>query len=202
LSQSDNLQKPTARSDTRRLTGIALFAALSVALSLSPLKFPAPYAPFLFYELWEIPVVAIVLLYGYYAGLSVAFLNTVVLLLVFPGASPSGPIYNFIALVATITAMVALLKVPNFFRLGSWTKVLGVTSLAIIVRVVVMTVVNYYFLQLTPPLGFSMPPSAVILVLPLIAFFNATVVLYSVPIGCAVVKSISGRFRIRLAHSI
>jgi hypothetical protein len=48
---------------------------------------------------------------------------------------------------------------------------------------VVMTVVNYVTLQQPYPLGFELEEIAVIASLPLTALFNATVVLYTIPIG-------------------
>jgi len=54
--------------DSKTLATIAVFAALTVVLSLSPVKIPAPYAPFLIYQLWEIPIVAAFLLYGLRVG--------------------------------------------------------------------------------------------------------------------------------------
>ncbi len=203
MAQSNGVQKPLPESGTRRLTGIALFAALAVALSLSPLKVLAPYPPFaLYYELWEIPIVAITLIYGVYAGFSVDLLNTVVLLLVFPGASPTGPIYNLIAVVATLGAFSLSYKTFNLARFRSRVAIATVTTLAILVRVGVMTVVNFAFLQQSAPLGFSLPEKVVVPLLPFIAFFNATVVLYSVPLGYAVVKAISPRFRAKMAYGV
>ncbi|MBS7628774.1 hypothetical protein KEJ23_02185, partial [Candidatus Bathyarchaeota archaeon] len=61
---------------SKTVTTIAIFTALSVALVLSPAKVPAPYAPFLKYQIWEIPIVAAFLLYGPSVGVTVSCMNT------------------------------------------------------------------------------------------------------------------------------
>ena len=57
------------------------------------------------------------------------------------------------------------------------------TALGIIMRVAVMTIVNWIFLPYPPPIGFSMPAEAVVTMLPVVGFFNVTLALYTVPIG-------------------
>ncbi len=63
------------------------------------------------------------------------------------------------------------------------------TGSGILVRSVAMMAFNFLLLPLPPPIGFSDPTQAVIPILPLIAFFNATVVLYSVPFAYVVVRA-------------
>ena len=86
--------------NTKRLTLIIIFIALTTALNLAGPKIPAPYAPFLYYQLWEIPIVIAFLAMGPKAGITVAGINTLILLVVFPGALPTGPFYNFIAVLS------------------------------------------------------------------------------------------------------
>ncbi len=75
------------------LTGIALFAALAIMLNFL-IKVPAPYLPFLYYEVWEIPIIAVLLIFGIYSALAVSILNAAVLIVAFPGNLPTGPLYN------------------------------------------------------------------------------------------------------------
>ena len=56
--------------------------------------------------------------------------------------------------------------------------------------VIVMTIVNWTFLPFPPPIGFSMPSEAVIAVIPIIGFFNATLALYTIPIGYILAKAV------------
>ena len=101
----NNMRQPPLRSRTQKLTGVALFAAIAIILNFL-IKIPAPYAPFLFYEVWEVPLVAVLLLFGIYVAVSVSLINTVALLLVFPGALPTGPFYNLAAVLVTLAAVV------------------------------------------------------------------------------------------------
>lgn len=64
--------------DSKTIATIAIFTALSVVLVLSPAKVPAPYAPFLKYQVWEIPIVAAFLLYGPQVGVAISVMNTLI----------------------------------------------------------------------------------------------------------------------------
>jgi len=81
--------------NTKTLALTIVFAAVTVALNpaFTNIAFPAPYAIFLYYQIWEIPIVAAFLIGGPKTGVFISILNTVVLLAVFPGASPTGPFY-------------------------------------------------------------------------------------------------------------
>jgi len=58
---------------------------------------------------------------------------------------------------------------------------------------VAMTFVNWTFLPYPPPIGFSIPAEALPVILPSIAFFNATLTLYTIPLGYIFAKAIKGR---------
>jgi len=61
-----------------------------------------------------------------------------------------------------------------------------------------MTVVNYVTLPQGYPIGFGIPESAVLtLYLPSIALFNATVVLYTVPLGEFISDVVKSRTRFK-----
>jgi riboflavin transporter FmnP len=81
---------------TKELTLTIIFAVLTIVLNpeISKIAFPAPYAPFLIYQIWEIPIVAALLLLSLRSAVAIAGLNAVVLFALFQGASPLGPFYN------------------------------------------------------------------------------------------------------------
>src|SRR3990170_1428712 len=85
--------------NTKTLALTIVFAAVTIALNpaFTNLALPAPYALFLYYQIWEIPIVVAFVLSGPKSGVTIAVLNTAVLLAVFPGASPTGPFYNLAA---------------------------------------------------------------------------------------------------------
>ena len=76
------------------------------------------------------------------------------------------------------------------------------TGLAMLVRAVVMSYVNYFLLPFSPPLGFSTPDTYVITIIPLIVFFNATLALYTVPLGYAGVRAATQRLHFKLAYPL
>ena len=178
--------------NSKRISVIAVFAALTIVLNMSPIKIPAPYAPFLFYQIWEIPIVTTTLLFGFGIGIVVSLVNTLILLVAFPGALPTGPIYNLIAIISTLFGLFIISKIiSSRFNIQQNNIVVVIsTILGIIMRVIVMTIVNWTFLPFPPPIGFSMPSEAVIAVIPIIGFFNATLALYTIPIGYILAKAV------------
>ncbi len=171
--------------NSKTISIVAIFAAFAVALNLSPVKVPAPYAPFLIYQLWEIPIVAALLLFGPRIGVAVAVINTLVLLAVFPGALPTGPFYNLAAVLSMLFGIYVTLRLAaKVSKMRSETLIIvSSTALGTVWRVGVMTIMNWILLRYPPPVGYSMPEVAVLGVLPLIGIFNLTLALYTVPLG-------------------
>jgi riboflavin transporter FmnP len=187
-----------------RVAVVIVFAALTLILSLSPLKFPAPYAPFLYYQFWEVPIVAAFFIYGFRVGVSIALINTLILLLVFPGANPSGPLYNLAAIVSMLTGMWLILNISRRMGIGGWRRlIILVVVLGIVFRVAMMSIMNYLCLQQPPPIGFALPVYVVIAYLPLIAIFNSSLAAYTIPLGFILASSVSsiGGISIRMIGS-
>jgi riboflavin transporter FmnP len=175
--------------NTRIIAAVITFAALTIVLNLSPLKFPAPYAPFLIYQVWEIPIVAGFLLYGATFGILVAIMNTAVLLAVFPGDLPTGPFYNLAAVLSMLLG-IGIAKfiaerraVKNEVVLASVFTFSGLT-----LRTVIMGIVNWVFLRFPPPVGYSLNEFAIIASIPLVMIFNATLALYTIPTGYSLAR--------------
>ena len=184
-----------SRMDSKKISIIAVFTALAIVLNMSPIKIPAPYAPFLFYQIWEIPIVTVTLLYGFNIGIIISVINTLILLIVFPGALPTGPIYNLIAILSMILGIYFNVKymAARFDKQQEKMTTVFSTTTGIIMRVLAMTIVNWVFLPYPPPVGFSMPQQAIAPLIPLIAFFNATLALYTIPIGYALNREVRKR---------
>jgi len=189
--------------NTKALAATIVFAALTIALNpaISGIGIPAPYAPFLIYGLWEIPIVAAFILISPAVGILISLLNSVVLFAFFPGSLPTGPFYNLIAIFSMMLGVYVGRRFfaskptqgPNVVKIAA-----ASTILAIIIRVAVMTIVNYVTLPQDYPIGFGLPVSAVLTVyLPPIALFNATVVLYTVPLGEFIADVVKSRLRFR-----
>ena len=186
--------------DSKKISVVAVFTALTIVLNMSPIKIPAPYAPFLFYQIWEIPIVTATLLYGFNIGIIIAVTNTLILLIAFPGALPTGPIYNLIAILSMLFGIYFNVKyiVSLVYKQQETMITIFSTTTGIIMRVLVMTIVNWIFLPYPPPVRFSMPKKASIPLIPLIAFFNATLALYTIPVGYALNRAV--RTRVALFH--
>ena len=183
------------RINSKTITIIAVFAAVSIVLSLSPLKFSAPFAPFLYYQLWEIAIVTAFLLYGIKVGFAISIVNTVVLLLVFPGDLPTGPIYNLIAVISTLVGVYIIQRgLGKRFNKGKETILTALsTASAIILRVTNMTIVNWIVLRYPPPFGYSIPVSELPTILSVTALFNITIVLYTIPIAYIIARAVGIR---------
>jgi len=175
--------------NTRAIAAVIIFAALTVALNLSPVKIPAPYAPFLFYQIWEIPIVAAFILLGGRAGVLIALLNTMMLLALFPGALPTGPFYNLAAVLSMLLGIgVARILAEKHAPKHEGLVASLMTVSGIACRTVVMATMNYALLRFPPPVGYGMPEEAIIATIPLVTAFNITLALYTIPIGYSLAK--------------
>jgi riboflavin transporter FmnP len=183
------LGRQEMKLNTKTIAVIIIFSAFTIALNLAPIKIPAPYAPFLIYQIWEIPIVAALLLYGIEVGVFIALINTTILIFAFPGALPTGPLYNF----AAILSMLLGITITEFL-LGKHSpknEALSValfTSSGIILRASVMALMNWALLRFPPPVGYGMPEEAIIATVPLVVIFNITLALYTIPIGYSLAK--------------
>jgi len=174
-----------------------LFSALlinyTVTLNLLSPKIAAPFAPFLYYQIWEIPIVVAFLLYGSSVGAAISIVNTLLLLAYFPGSLPTGPLYNLAAVLSTLLGLYIVHRFTSEYSsrkretlIISSSTALGATS-----RVGVMSVVNWIFLQYPYPIGYNLPLKAVEAMLPIIGLFNATLALYTIPMGYLLAKAVS-----------
>ena len=194
---------------TAVLASDIVFAAVTVALnpSISGIGIPAPYAPFLEYQIWEIPIVASFLLYGAKYGVTIGILNSFVLLAIFmgPGGLPAAPFYNLIANLSMMLGVYVpqiVSKVRNQHREPEQSAnhtqktallITSSTVIGITLRVVVMSAVNFLVLGYGYPLGYNMPQGAIVASLPLIALFNSTLALYTIPVGYTIANVVRAR---------
>jgi len=186
-------------SGSRRLSLIALFTALAVVLNLA-IAVPAPYEPFLLYEVWEVPILLGVLILGFWDGTTVAVLNTLLLEAYRPGALPVAPLYN---LAAQLSMFAGVLPVDRAARKRGWEGrklVPAATAAGATLRTAVMTVVNGIILPLPYPVGFGsglfpITQADVPGLLVPIGAFNFTIALYTVPLAYTLVRAVESRYR-------
>jgi riboflavin transporter FmnP len=192
--------------NTKTLAFIIVFTALTIAINIAGPKIPAPYAPFLLYQLWEIPIVFAFLALGVVAGLTIAGINTVILLVYYPGPILFGPLYNLFAILAMVLGifipyLIATRRckenLPTFLRQHAKMIIISATGLGILFRVAITSFTNYFLLQQPAPVGLSYPPEAAFAFLPLSVLFNATVALYTIPIAIAITIAVTSMIKLK-----
>jgi len=174
--------------NTKAIAITIAFAALAIALNpaVTGIGVPFPPIPGLIYNLWEIVIITAFLLMGFKSGISIALINALFLFTVFPGPSrPMYPLNNTAAVLSTLTGIFIVDRLTNRgfqkenIKPGAKT-VASSTGLAILCRVVVMAPLMYVNAALINGLPI---PVVLRFVLPLQAVFNATLLLYAVPVG-------------------
>jgi riboflavin transporter FmnP len=186
---------------SRKISAVALFAALTIVLNLT-VRIPAPYATFLIYEVWEVPILAAFLIFGAWVGILVAIVNLLSLIVIFPGIILTGPLYNLAAILATMLGIYLLHRTLTSAKKRVKVVVIGTTLFGALSRVLIMTIVNGLFLPMSPPIGFNVPFSALPNLLILIAIFNASLALYTIPLAYSILKAVASRYRLAVAYSI
>jgi riboflavin transporter FmnP len=202
--------------NTKKLSLTIVFAALAIALnpSFTYISFAAPFAQGLIYQIWEIPIVVAFLIISPVAGLGVSLLNSAVLFAIFPGALPTGPAYNLAASLSmqagifaavAIGKRVACSKNPdiNILSLTKWATI--ATAMGILTRVVFMSVLLYFALPQPFPIGyrsFGFDQTATIAYLPFAAIFNATLALYTIPIGWLIAQRVQKVLHLTMPQEI
>jgi riboflavin transporter FmnP len=191
--------------DTKRLSLTIVFAALAIALNptFTYISFAAPFAQGLIYQIWEIPIVVAFLIISPAAGLAISLLNTAVLFALFPGILPTGPAYNLAATLSMQVGIYAALiigkriacrknKDPNILFKPKWAA--AATTLGILTRVAFMSVLLYFALPQPAPIGFAsygFNQAVTNAYLPFAAIFNASLALYTIPIGFFIANRVS-----------
>jgi hypothetical protein len=66
----------------------------------------------------------------------------------------------------------------------------SLTVSGVAVRTLVMALVNYVCLRFTPPIGYGLSEEFIIATIPLVAVFNATLALYTIPIGYSLARTV------------
>ncbi len=151
--------------DTKKLSLTIVFAALAIALNptFTQIQLAAPFAQGLIYQIWEIPIVVAFLIISPIAGLGVSLLNTAVLFAIFPGYLPTGPAYNLAATLSMQVGIFAAVAIgkrffcsknldTNILTKAKWLAI--ATTTGILTRVAFMSIVLYFALPQSPPIGF------------------------------------------------
>lgn len=185
--------------DTKAIALIAIFSALTVALNpvFSRIAVPAPYFPLISYQIWEIPVVAAFLLIGPGSGVSIALINAAVSLSFSPSYITVGDLVACLSVLLGIYLAYRLItrKVKQGKPLSERKSVMFYTALGIVFRTLIMAIFDYILLRY-PVVGFSLPESVIIAIMPPIALFNMTEPLYVIPLGYLISKMVGKNLKV------
>jgi riboflavin transporter FmnP len=192
--------------NTKTLALTIVFAVVTIILNpaFTNIVFPFPLATFLFFQIWEIPIVIAFILIGPKSGVTITIINTLVLLAVFPGASPTGPFYNLAAVLSMLLGIYLAYKLVaskqktenSTFRCGTIIAAVS-TALGTIFRVGIMSIVNYVFLRFPPPVGYSYTEAAILPFIPIVGVFNAIIALYTIPIGLIIANVVKSNLKLQ-----
>jgi riboflavin transporter FmnP len=188
--------------NTKAIAVTIVFAAVTIALNpaFTGLAVPFPFFPYVTYYLWEIPIVAAAFFIGLRYGILITFVNMIVLLATAPGFAPQQPFYQSTAAIAMLLGIYLSMKiaarktslqeaVPRR-RLLVFSTVMG-----ILFRVGIMAVLAYVLFRY-PIIGFSLPEPIILTIIPLIAIYDATLPLYTVPIGYLIARTVGKNLRV------
>jgi hypothetical protein len=190
------------RVNAKEIALIVSFAGLAIVLNpaISGVGIPYPPFPNLIFNVWEIPVIAVFLLFGFKFGMSVAAINALFLFSVWPG--PSRPFY---ALGTVFSALSMMLGIYLMFKaigyrlptetLANRTKIVGsATVFAILLRIVILAIYMYFLLK-SP--FYNTPDVAIFgFVLPWQAVYNAAQPIITVPLAFIVARGVNKNVKI------
>jgi riboflavin transporter FmnP len=183
---------------TKTIALIIAFSALTLVLNI--VRIPTFYWPGFYYRVYEIPIVVAFLLFGPRIGVSVAILNVLGQLLLFP--VPGGIVAYPFGLIAILVMMLGVYsanmlikhKLPNANTIHKGRIAIHSTVLGVAFRTLIMPFLDFlvlYHILLPLALGRSFPEAYMIGLIPGMILFNATVPLYTIPISYFVAKRVT-----------
>jgi len=140
------------QNTTRRYVGTSLLTALAIAIATLKIHIPYPILPYLKFDLTEIPIFIVLVFYG----LKLSTISSIVYWVILLGIgefTPIGPTMKFLAILSMLVG----------YTIGYRITKSNITGLvcSIIVRVMVMSLMNYIVLELLIPGGLDWAASFV-----------------------------------------
>ncbi len=196
----------TRLGTTSILAGSATFGALAALITLAAPPAIQPPFPILYYlkfDVAEVVDVSAFLIFGPLAGLLTAILHGTVLAVAPGSGGPFGPSLKFFAVVSTYGGLVLASRLGrhSLFRTG-----LLMTVLSLLMRVALMTVVNYLYIVILAQVVFGQDylffggfvlgqaginvtgVTLILYILGLTAIYNAVHVIFSVAVSLFLVR--------------
>ncbi len=189
--------------NAREIALVVSFAGLAIVLNPAVSGLGIPYPPLpssLIFNLWEIPVIAVFLLFGFKLGMSVAAINALFLLSVWPG--PSRPFYapgTFLSALSMMLGVIIMYRVVGH-RLPTETfanraRITAIaTVFASLLRIVVLGA--YMYLLLKSPVYSAPDPFIFGVFLPWQAVYNVAQPIITVPLAFIVARGINRSLKV------
>ena len=180
--------------NTKELALLIALTAVTVVLSprVSGIAIPYVIVPALWFQIWEIVIVASFFLIGFKRAIAISILNTIVLQALYPGTPFNQPIANLVAVLGTLLGVyvASTLIRRKTFKGKSISKKKNValyTAFGIIFRLAIMLPFLY-------SVALILGMSAVIVMFPFFAIYDLIVAFYAVPLGYLVYSLVKKRF--------
>jgi riboflavin transporter FmnP len=183
-------------ADAKSIALTVSFAGIAIVLNpaISGIGIPFPPVQSLIFNIWEIPVIAVFLLFGFRFGMSVAAINALFLFAVWPGPA-RGPFYAVGTVFSAFSMMLGIFVMFRIFgykihadKLADRTKlVTAATVFALFLRIVVLA--PYMFLLLRSVYGVP-DPYIVTIVLPWQAVYNVAQPLITIPLAFVTARGV------------
>ena len=190
--------------NTKTIALTITLSALTVVLNpafLGP-AIPAPFLPIVNYHIYEIPIVVAFFLIGPKYGFTVAVLNAIIMQAVFPNAPFIRPLPNLVAVSSMLLGVYLAYKlvargVNQESALQERKLAIFATGSGILCRVAVMETLNYVMMRYSVnSFGVPMPGSMILVFLVLLAVFDITLTLYTVPTGYLIARTVSKNLKV------
>jgi hypothetical protein len=188
------------KMNTRILAISIALAAVTVVLNPRFSGIAIPFVPPLWFQIWEIPVVAALFLVGFKPAVGIALLNALILQAVSPGVSFNQPIANLVAILSTLIAVylahrLITRKTLEEVSFPERKLIISSTTLGIVLRLAIM--LPYTYIQAT-----LLVQSNMLAIFPLVGVYDAIVVLYTVPLGYLVAKMVNKNLKLPTKYAL
>jgi len=135
---------------SRQIANMAILTALSAVMQLAGLDYPFIYLPYLKFDISELPIFLIAILFGPIPTL----ISTLIVGLIVALRNPIGAIFKFLAILTNAVPLAILVKLPEkAYKAGKsystrLTLLWAGGIISVLIRSALMTLFNYILIQI------------------------------------------------------
>jgi riboflavin transporter FmnP len=186
--------------NAKRLAMSIAFAVVAMVLNpaITGIKIPSPFLTGLYYQVWDIPIIAAFLLLGFKYGFLSGVLNSFFLFAVFPGPAqwayaPGNLAAQTSMMIGIYLAQKLVVRTATEGKVVSKAKtVVASTALGIVVRIPVMMAVMYVILRY----AYAAPDIYTFAVLPIHAIYCIVMALYTIPTAYLIARTVNKSLKV------